>query len=264
MKQCPKCFQSYDDSESFCQNDGSSLAIISTEQKIYSSADTPTVVVNKYPTGHNGSALIKQTSPILYALIGGMAVLILCLVGFLLIPRNSSESDTSKKSEVNSNIKNDETAKVNNATNSQQVLAASNSQVAENSAFNSAPQPPKPYISPAGNWQGQWTNGKGSAFGQQLTLKDDGNGRLSGQVVHTLQQTANPQKMGKIGLTAVEYVQGTYDPTTRLISLSGVRKDDPNDLIILDKYRLSLSGDNSTIAGATVGGKSGGRISLRR
>lgn len=265
MKQCPKCFQSYDDSESFCQNDGSSLAITSTEQEIYSSANTPTVVLTKYPTGHTGSPPVKQTSPILYAVIGGMGVLILCLVGFLLFARNSTESDTAKKSEVNSANKNDETAKSNDATNSQQSLAASNSPAVAKPIDVPVPTPPPPpFTSPSGTWQGQWTNGKGSVFGQQLTLRDGGNGRLSGQVIHTLQQTVNPQKMDKIGLTAVEYVQGNYDPKTKMINLSGVRKNDPNNIIILDKYRLSISADDSTIAGATVGGRSGGRISLRK
>jgi hypothetical protein len=74
----------------------------------------------------------------------------------------------------------------------------------------------------------------------------------------------NSKKTEKVGLTAVEYVQGSYDSNTRIINLSGVRKDDPNGLIILDKYRLSLAGDNSTLAGATVGGKTRGQISLRR
>jgi hypothetical protein len=263
MKICSLCQQNYDDTENFCQTDGSTLVVISTEQTSYSSADTPTVVVTRYAAGQTNSAQIKQTSPVLYALIGGMAVLILGLVGFLLITRNSPETETAKKPEVNSTDKNDETAKSNPKTNSPQNFSANNSQIAEKPIVTPVPQPPKPYISPAGNWQGQWTNGK-AVYGQQFTLKDDGNGRISGQIVHTLQSTMNSKKTEKIGLTAVEYVQGSYDSNTRIINLSGVRKDDPNGLIILDKYRLSLAGDNSTLAGATVGGKTRGQISLRR
>jgi hypothetical protein len=220
------------------------------------------VVIPKFPIGQTNSAPIKQTSPILYALIGGMAVLILGLIGFLLVTRNSPETETAKKSEVNSTDK-DVTGKSNPKNNMSQSFSASNLQTAEKPTATPVPQPPKPDISPAGNWQGQWTNGK-AVYGQQFTLKDDGNGRISGQIVHTLQSTMNSKKMEKIGLTAVEYVQGSYDSTTGIINLSGVRKDDPNGLIILDKYRLSLAGDNSTLAGATVGGKTRGQISLRR
>jgi hypothetical protein len=221
------------------------------------------VVVPNFSTGQQSNPVpIRQTSPILYAAFGGMTVLAVVLAGFLLYPRSSS--DEAKKSEESSVKKSEETAKNNSTANVQQSYQSTNSQAAEKPMMTPPPAPSQPYISPAGNWQGQWTNGKGSAFGQQFTLKDDGNGKITGQVVHTLQQTINPQKAGKIGLTAVEYVQGTYDPNTRIITMSGIRKDDPNDLIILDKYRLSLSSDNSTIAGATVGGKTRGQITLRR
>jgi hypothetical protein len=47
MKQCPTCSQIYDNTENFCQNDGSTLSVISTEQKTYSTSDAPTMVVPK-------------------------------------------------------------------------------------------------------------------------------------------------------------------------------------------------------------------------
>jgi hypothetical protein len=96
MKQCPACLQNYDDAENFCQSDGSTLIVISMEQTSYSSADTPTVVIPKFPNGQTNPLPVKQTSPILYALIGGMAVLILVLGGFLLYRQSTSESEKGK------------------------------------------------------------------------------------------------------------------------------------------------------------------------
>ncbi len=61
-------------------------------------------------------------------------------------------------------------------------------------------------------------------------------------------------KMYKTGLTAIEYVQGTFDPASRMVRLRGVRKDDPNSLVILDRYALSLSEDGRTMSGRSKNG----------
>lgn len=257
MKKCPQCQQTYSDDNDFCHNDGAGLITaesFNTQSSLYSIAQPAPVPTNVVSA--------RQTSPILYAALGGMAILVLVLGGFLLFSRNSSESDedkagTANKSEETSSKKTEETNKITS-----DIPPASSATIEKPAAPNL--QTPKPYISPAGNWRGQWTNGKGSAFDQQFTLKDDGNGKISGQIVHTLQSTINMEKTGKIGLTAVEYVEGVYDPNTRIINISGVRKVDPNNLIILDKYRLSLSSDNSILAGETFGGKTRGRITFRR
>ena len=54
-----------------------------------------------------------------------------------------------------------------------------------------------------------------------------------------------------MGLTAVEFVKGEYDPERGLLSLSGFRKRDPNSLIGLDQYELVLSEDRDSLAGFT-------------
>ncbi len=97
MKQCPTCFQNYDDTEMFCQNDGIALVSFdSSEETVI--VQTPNFNRQTLPTQLNqtNSAPIKQISPILYALIGGMAVLILVLGGFLLYPRSSSDTEKDK------------------------------------------------------------------------------------------------------------------------------------------------------------------------
>jgi hypothetical protein len=66
-----------------------------------------------------------------------------------------------------------------------------------------------------------------------------------------MKSTPQEAKQSKIGLTAVEYIKGSYNPETRMLMMEGYRKDDPNDIISLDKYRLILSEDNRSLGGAT-------------
>jgi hypothetical protein len=49
----------------------------------------------------------------------------------------------------------------------------------------------------------------------------------------------------KIGLTAVEYVRGNYDPANKEYQLHGYRKDDPNTIIALDEYRVKVVGEKT-------------------
>jgi len=257
MKKCPNCNQIFGDDNDFCPNDGTTL-VVDTGQMGFggfpTSGEMPTQYVAR-PTQH--VSLGAPSSNIQYLVIGVLATALVGVGLYLFLSRDSAK----QTSDPNGNL-----SQTNSAVNTPPSLTPGVAVPPENRNYTSTSSQPAvdPYISPAGKWQGQWTNGKGSAFGQVFTLTDEGNGRISGQIVHTLQQTINPQKMGKIGLTAVEYVQGSYDPNTRLIMLSGIRKNDPNDLIILDKYRLSISANNSVVAGETVGGKSRGQISLRR
>lgn len=258
MKKCTNCNQVFSDENDFCTNDGTTL-VANPGQTGFggfpTSGEMPTQYVAR-PTQHVSQG--APSSNIQYLVIGVLATALVGVGLYLILSRDPGK----QTSDPNGNL-----SQTNSAVNTPlPVTSGVAVPRAENRNATSTPSLPTvdPYISPAGTWQGQWTNGKGSAFSQQLTLKDEGNGRVSGQIVHTLQQTINPQKMGKIGLTAVEYVQGSYDPNTRLIMLSGIRKNDPNDLIILDKYRLSISSNNSVVAGSTFGGRTRGQVTFRR
>ncbi len=258
MKKCATCHQIFSDDNDFCPDDGAILVADSGSQGFGgfpASGEMPTQFVPR-PTQDVRPA--TQNTNIQSLVIGVLATALVSVGLYLFLSRDSGNQMSDSKGNAST---------TNSAANTQPspspVVVATPPET-RTSGSPSAQPVVEPYVSPAGKWQGQWTNGKGSVFGQTFTLVDDGNGKISGQVVHTLQQTINPQKMGKIGLTAVEYVQGTYDPNTRIIMLSGIRKNDPNDLIILDKYRLSVSASNSILAGETFGGKSRGQVSLRR
>ena len=107
-------------------------------------------------------------------------------------------------------------------------------------------------LTPNGDWSGDW-NTQNSYFTATANF-DEKNGNVSGRIIWTLKRTTKPEKIEKIGTSAVEYVEGKFDAETKLLSLRGVRKEDPNNLVILDKYTLSLSEDNKTLIGKSING----------
>lgn len=54
----------------------------------------------------------------------------------------------------------------------------------------------------------------------------------------------------KVGMTAKEYVHGTWNASTRTYYLKGYDKDDPNAIIALDEYQLKVDG-NGDLGGET-------------
>lgn len=108
-------------------------------------------------------------------------------------------------------------------------------------------------LTPDGNWAGDW-NSNNTTYTATAKFEEK-NGEVSGQIVWTLKRTTNPKKIDKVGTSAVEFVEGKYDLQTKLLSFHGVRKNDPNEIVILDKYNLSLSDDNQTLMGASINGR---------
>jgi hypothetical protein len=77
---------------------------------------------------------------------------------------------------------------------------------------------------------------------------------FSGHIVWTLKQSRT-RKKENIGATAIEHIEGTFNPVTRLLDVKGVRKDDPHGIVILDKYQLTLGADNQSLIGSSLNGK---------
>ena len=75
--------------------------------------------------------------------------------------------------------------------------------------------------------------------------------KASGYIVWTLVDSPRRYEYKLIGLTATEYVRGSYDQTTRTLKLEGYKKDDPNGIIGLDEYYLNVSDDGQRIYGST-------------
>jgi hypothetical protein len=117
-----------------------------------------------------------------------------------------------------------------------------------------------------GTWTGDWSAPSKAYLTASVTLMEDGEGGIAGQMKWTLRDTSRKEKLSKIGMSATEYVKGQFDPSSRTLHLVAYRKDDPDDvLIMLDTYYLTLSEDSHTLKGVTQnGGKWDGAISLSR
>lgn len=123
------------------------------------------------------------------------------------------------------------------------------------------PDSPTPTVvlNPGGRWKGEWTSPNGNLYSAEVNLNDEGANNFSGQIVWTLKQAGSRRK-DKIGGTAIEHIQGTFNPQTRLLEAKGIRKDDPHNIVILDKYQLTLAEDNQSLSGNSLNGK----MNLRR
>ena len=230
MKKCPNCQLVYDDAVDFCLNDGTRLTAISS-----GSYDVPTQVIQ--PRASAGVPP-RGTSPLLYVTIGVLAAgFAAALIFIFLVPSRPDESKRSGPS---------------NGSPAGEAPQSAVTPPSANSAGEIPAQLVDPTMSPGGSWTGDWT-GKSAYFTAKMDLTET-SGRIDGRIVWTLMRSSNPAKGYKTGTSAVEFVRGSFDPTTRLAKLAGYRKDDPNDIIILDRYDLSLSTDKQTLSGKSKNG----------
>jgi hypothetical protein len=115
----------------------------------------------------------------------------------------------------------------------------------------------------AGEWRGIWTDPTGYVFTATITLETgsgckactaSGDGSVRGTIVWTMRKTpakATAEEAAKVGSSATEYVKGERKGVGLLI-LNGYKKDDPNSIFSLDKYRLAISDDGMVIGGITL------------
>lgn len=257
MKTCPQCRNIFNDDLNFCLDDGTTLIYESDAEKTIAFAnEIPTQIIP--PAQVTSQISTSNSSKWLFLIIGVLTTALAGMVLFIFIFRENKE-DTN----VLANVKNTETnAKplekksepagkdISNSNETNSVKT----EKAVNSVSNTIPNPVvNESLSPDGVWMGDW-NSKSADYTANVTLEEK-NGKVNGRIVWTLTHTKNQKKSYKIGATAVEYVQGTYDSQTRILNLRGIRKDDPNSIVILDRYNLSLSADNQTIIGKSINGK---------
>jgi hypothetical protein len=100
-----------------------------------------------------------------------------------------------------------------------------------------------------GEWQGQWTSPSGYLFTAALKLQVAPDGMAGGTFVWVLKRSPLPEEQRKLGLTATEHVSGRFDPVAGTLVVAGTRKDDPHDVIFMDRYRLIVSGNGRTMGG---------------
>jgi len=103
-----------------------------------------------------------------------------------------------------------------------------------------------------GLWQGEWTSPDGFRFDFVMHIDEfpDGNieGYLNWKVVAAPESSWYYQD--KIGLEATEFIKGNLTDRYGL-SFEGYKKDDPNLVIDLDKYRLKFDESFNTFTGTT-------------
>lgn len=272
MKKCPQCHQTFTDDNFFCLEDGTPLpSDAQTAQYppvFQTSGNDQTLVIPHAPqpqqpqpqqvTNSNGS------SKWLFLIIGVLATALVGLGAYTFLPRE--KSDKFPSAVQNSNV--EQTSKNNPvpvnqpqniAPRTTPTQAASNTTTNQPLANAPATTEPNPNLTPTGNWSGDWSS-KTTYFTAEATFTESAGGKVSGQIVWTIRRTSNPKKTDKIGTSAVEEVQGTFNPSTKMLSLRGIRKNDPNNIIILDRYNLSLSADNQMLMGKSIGGT----LTLRR
>jgi hypothetical protein len=123
-----------------------------------------------------------------------------------------------------------------------------------------------PVVDPTGRWTGEWSTKSGTLLDIEISLAETRNYGLDGQIRWTLRRTARNDKLDKIGLSATEFVRGSYDPVTGSVRMTGYKKDDPyNVLVMLDEYSLKVSPNGRKLTGvARNGGKWNGSLDLSR
>ena len=236
MKTCFNCNQTFTDDNDFCLNDGTPL--------ISDSRSQPTSIVNTpastaQPFNRVSPHPTAGSSNILYLVIGVLATALVGIAAYAFLLRDNG---------------NDKTEGARAPAYANPSSATPTATVAEITTPPPpvAPQAANPNLTPSGNWSGDWS-GKSSAFTARASFTEV-NGSVTGQIVWTLQKSSNPAKSYKNGLSATEYVRGTYDGVRRLMKIKGVRKDDPNNLVIYDQYNLSLSENGDVLSGVSKNG----------
>jgi hypothetical protein len=264
MKQCPTCQSIYSEDDDFCPNEGSVLLIVTGGDRSasfqYVSANIPTEVMS--PIRSPVFASNGNPGNWTYLIAGALGTLIIVGAIFVIWRGNTGSS-------------------VDNFTSAGKPAAdpaafaafpignaASQAGTPDNVASSNSVSVTVPIakLSPHGRWVGDWSSPSGAYLTIVMDLNDDGTGSVAGKIEWTLRRTTRPEKINKIGLSATEFVNGHFDPVSRTLNLNGYRKNDPNNvLVMLDSYRLALSGDTHRLNGtARNGGKWNASVNVSR
>jgi hypothetical protein len=103
----------------------------------------------------------------------------------------------------------------------------------------------------AGSWTGFWMAPEGYFYTAAMRLETGADNSVRGQITWTLQQSPRKEESSKVGLTGIEYVRGSFDPSSGVLVIEGYEEDDPNTVIGLDRYRLVLAENGIVLGGIT-------------
>ena len=272
MKECPNCKKIFADDLFYCLDDGTPLAEFGsdidhtapTEVAInVGQAARTEVLPNRGQSLHtelsyyNEASTSNPPSKLPYFAIGALTLACISLAAAMVI-LNRDRIFPAPETKTNAT----------NESRPTSSPAGSNTSPTANTAkaINQTVTQPAATFNPTGKWKGDWSTDSGTLLDIEVSLTDSQNNALDGQIRWTMRKTARPDKMDKIGLSATEFVRGSFDPATGSVKMSGYRKDDPNNvLVMVDTYKLNISADGHTLSGlARNGGKWNGHVRLTR
>ena len=100
-------------------------------------------------------------------------------------------------------------------------------------------------------WQIEWTSPTGYYYQAEMEIDVAGNGTAEGRIRWKLVRSPQSAEQPKLGMTAIEFVHGRYDEPSGVLALEGYKKEDPNAVIGLDRYRLVLAPGGTALVGAS-------------
>jgi hypothetical protein len=259
MKRCSRCGRVFGVEFDFCLDDGTPLVAgsgLPPPAAFQVPEEVPTQVISRHQRVAASPA--GGSNIVLYLIIGIITLALVAVGAFAVLSRILQKP---------ANQAGGPATLPQTFTNNTSPTPAPTIQPTPISA--ATPMPPLPPstdrpAAPNGNFSGSLSYPSGSAFSARADLTTNDNGQVRGSIVWTLLRSSNPAKMSKAGSSATEFVQGTFDPATRTVTISGYSKNDPASLIILDKYRLTVSPDGRRLDGVSLGGRTRGTFILTR
>lgn len=119
-------------------------------------------------------------------------------------------------------------------------------------------------------YNGTWTRTSTTyVYDFDLILKTKASNKAEGFFVWTLvnydenSEASKNYYAHKVGKTAKEYVRGTYNPSAREYTLEGYKKDDPNQIIGIDSYKLTVDKSGNIEGTSKTGGSWTGIIKAK-
>lgn len=107
-------------------------------------------------------------------------------------------------------------------------------------------------------YKGEWTMvNKHDLYTGLFKIEIKKNGTATGEFVWTYLATDSTSQelldllKGKKGTTGIEYLEGNFSVITNDFYFEGIKKDDPNNILGLDKYHIKLSANKLVIYGST-------------
>jgi hypothetical protein len=124
------------------------------------------------------------------------------------------------------------------------------------------PLPPEHKSMLEREWLGTFADPK-SEFNARMRIHVHPDNAVEGKILWKLLKHKDEALQKLIGKEGTEFIWGTYDPAERLLLVDGYRRDDPEKVIGLDRYRLTLAPEEQRLSGTTWNhGANDGKMSL--